>query len=303
MLDRILVTGGSGMLGQALRKHLPDAIYLSRKDGDLREPSAARAIIEKHRPDAVLHLAARVGGVRENAAHNVEFWTDNALINTNVLSAARESRVRRLIAPLSTCSFPYFDDRATTEKDLHEGIPYDGNLGYGYAKRALDVHARLVARQDGLAWSTFTPVTMFGPHDNFGLDDGHVVGALVHKCVLALESRGSLDVWGDGSAVRQFVYVDDVARAVVELLRRDITDHVAVAADEGITIRELAQAVARAVGFEGRINFDASKPSGMKRKVMKSEIFGRVFGSFRFTLFDEALRETAAWFRGNRGET
>lgn len=320
MTGPTLVTGGAGMLGTALRRHIPDAVYLARTDGDLRELSTARALIAKHNPTTVIHLAARVGGVKENAAKNVEFWEENALVNTNVLLAAREAGVRRLVAPLSTCAFPFYDDRPTTERDLHEGIPYDGNLGYGYAKRALEVHARLIARQEGLAYSTFTPATMFGPHDNFRLEDGHVVGALVHKCVAAMENgdrldggsaagakdgagAAALDVWGDGTAIRQFVFVEDVARAVADLARRDTTEHVIVAADEGITVRTLAKSVARACGFTGAIRFDATKPSGMKRKVMRSDNFAKLFPGFAFTPLATGLAATVEWFKAHRGET
>ncbi len=254
----VLVTGGTGMLGRALREFLPRAVYLSGSDHDLRDLSETMAVFRTWKPASVVHLAARVGGVKENAAHNVEFLVDNIQINTNVLHAAAVHGVHRLITTLSTCCYPFFPDRATTEEDIHSGLPYDGNLGYGYAKRALDVHVRLANRQLGVRWQAITPVTMYGPHDNFSPEDGHVVGALIAKAVQAAESGGAVDVWGDGSAVRQFVYAPDVARVIVRLLDRDDTDGLIVAPDAGVTIRELAETVAAAAG-------DASRSDGPPR--------------------------------------
>ncbi|MDA2936730.1 NAD-dependent epimerase/dehydratase family protein [Acidobacteria bacterium AH-259-A15] len=284
------------MLGRALRKCLPDAVYLSSRDADLRNPPQVLQIFERFRPSHAIHLAARVGGVKANDEENVEFLTDNLMINTNVLHAARVYGTRRLLSVLSGCSFSFCDHRVTTEKDLHEGLPFEGNLGYGYAKRVLDIHCRLIQRQYGLKFGTITPVTMFGPHDNFELEGAHVVGALIHKCFIAKATGGDLEVWGDGTAVRQFVFVLDIARVLAELLFRKETANMIVSPDEGISVRELAERIARIVDFKGPIKYDASGPVGVHHKVMLSERFEQMFPDFEFTPIDEALAATVEWF-------
>ena len=197
MRTEILVTGGSGLLGHALRQELPGVVFLSRRDGNLRNHAIAEQIFTQHRPRIVIHLAAQVAGVKKNASYNADLFLDNILINTHVLSLAAQYGTERLIGILSTCAYPFFDDRPTQESDLHSSIlPFAGNLGYGYAKRALDIQTRLISEQYGIRASTITPVTMFGPHDNWDLESGHVIASLIHSCFLAKQNRLPFTVWG-----------------------------------------------------------------------------------------------------------
>ncbi|MDA2934912.1 NAD-dependent epimerase/dehydratase family protein [Acidobacteria bacterium AH-259-D05] len=293
----LLVTGGSGMLGRALKQILPQAVYLSRQDADLRNLPEVLQLFEKSRPSHVIHLAASIGGVKANKNNNLEFLSNNLMIDTNVLHAAVRHKTQRLLAVLSGCSYSFYEERATTERDLHDGLPFEGNLGYGYAKRVLDVHCHLVKEQYGLEFGTITPVTMFGPYDNFDLEEGHVVGALIHKCLLAKGASAEFEVWGDGTAVRQFVYAPDVAKLLAELLLRKETDGIIVAADEGIAVKDLAETIARIIGFKGPIKYDDSRPVGLQRKVLQSERFSQMFPAFQFTPMEEALSATVDWFR------
>lgn len=296
MNARILVTGGSGLLGHSLRAVLPDALYLSSKDCDLRNLPDVIRLFEKQKPTHVIHLAGRVGGVRENDAKNADFLTDNLLLNTNVLHAAQRHGVRRLLSLLSSCCYPFFEDRPTTEKNLHAGLPYEGNLGYGYAKRALEIQTRLFVNQYGVHYATLTPVTMFGPHDHFSVD-GHVIGALIQKCAAAKKTGGTLEVWGDGSAVRQFVYAPDVARILSDLIFRENTGNCIITPDNGISIKNLADLIIRTAGFTGPVRFDPSKLQGLRKKVLQSENFCRLFPNFTFTPMPEAVAQTVAWYR------
>lgn len=297
MTTDLLVTGGSGMLGSALKALRPDAGFLSRGDGDLTDISQVRAIFRKHRPERVLHLAAKVGGVKQNALKNADFFTENVQINTNVLSVARETGVSRLISVLSTCAFPVFSDRASRESDLHSGMPFEGNLGYGCSKRMLDVHTCLLEKQYGCCFSTIAPVTMYGPRDNFDLEEGHVIGALIHKCCLRGRDGRELEVWGSGSAVRQFVYCGDVARILLESLERhDGPETTIVAADGGVTIRRLVESIVEVMGFDGKVVFNHGQPEGQLVKVVESESFSRRFPGFQFTPLKEGLSRTAEWF-------
>lgn len=294
---KLLVTGGTGLLGSTLQKICPDAVFLTRRDGDLADPREVRRLFEQHRPERVLHLAAEVGGVKKNAAENADLFADNILINTNVLSVASEMRVSRLISLLSSCVFHLRPDRPSTEEDLHTGLPFEGNLGYGYAKRMLDIQTKLLAEQNGAQFSTFTPVTMYGPHDNWDLEGGHVVASLIHKCFLAKREARPFEVWGTGKAVRQFIFAEDVARLLARALGSfNGPDTVIVAPDSGLSIAELAKSIARLMKFEGPIVFNVKMPEGERVKVIESRTFSRIFPDFSFTPLEAGLEKTIQWF-------
>lgn len=297
MTGPLLVTGGTGLLGSAILALRPDAVCLSQADGDLRDRSHAERLFNDIRPGQVLHLAALVGGVQANAVRNGQFFEDNLLINTNVLAAARRMRVPRLVTALSSCAFSFYPDRPTAEADLHQGTPFDGNMGYASAKRMLNLHIHLASRDHGCAWTSLTPVSMYGPYDNFDLQDGHVVGSLIHRCWLAKHEKTPLVVWGSGEAIRQFVFVKDVARLMVSALTNESApDTVIVAPDAGVTIRVLAQLIAKALRFNGPIQYDGSKPEGVRVKRLSSRSFQTRFKEFRFTDLEEGLQETVGWF-------
>lgn len=297
MTTPLLVTGGTGLLGSAIRKIHPDAIFLSRTDGDLRDRSVAQRLLEKIRPGHILHLAGVVGGVKANAACNSRFFEDNALINTAVLSAARALGIHRVISLLSSCAFPLFSNRATTEDDLQAALPYDGNAGYGYAKRMLDLHTRLVAQEEGWKWSTLTPVTMYGPQDSFDPEGGHVVGSLISRCWAAKTTGAPYVVWGSGRAVRQFVFVDDVAKIAVEAIHGHVDSTTTIIApDSGITIQALAETIAAVMGYTGPIVFDRNQPEGVLVKRLHSRTFSQRFSDWRFTSLNQGLEATVRWF-------
>lgn len=297
MTGPLLVTGGSGLLGSAIRKIRPDAIFLSRADGDLRDRSVAQRLLGEIRPAQVIHLAGLVGGVKANAANNCRFFEDNALINTAVLSAARTLRIQRLVSFLSSCAFPLFRNRATSEEDLQASLPYDGNAGYGYAKRMLDTHTRLVAQEEGWMWTTLTPVTLYGPQDSFDPESGHVVGSLIRRCWAAKTAGAPYVVWGSGRAVRQFVFVDDVAKIAVDTVQRNLDSVTTIIApDAGITIHTLANTIARLMGYTGPIVFDRNQPEGVLVKRLHSMTFSSRYPDCRFTSLKHGLEATVRWF-------
>lgn len=297
MTGPLLVTGGTGLLGSAVRRIRPDAIFLSRADGDLRDRSVAHRLLAEIRPAQVLHLAGLVGGVKANAAQNSRFFEENALINTAVLSAARTLRIQRLVSLLSSCAFPLFSDRATTEDDLQSALPYDGNAGYGHAKRMLDIHTRLVAKEEGWKWTTLTPVTLYGPQDSFDPEGGHVVGSLIRRCWAAKTTGTPYVVWGSGRAVRQFAFVEDVANIAVDAVQRNLdATTTIIAPDAGITIQTLAETIASAMGYTGPIVFDRSQPEGVLIKRLHSMTFSTRFPDCRFTSLAAGLEKTVRWF-------
>jgi GDP-L-fucose synthase len=297
MTGPLLITGGTGLLGSAIRKVRPDAIFLSRTDGDLRDRIVAQRLLEEIRPAQILHLAGLVGGVKANAANNSRYFEDNALINTAVLSSARSLRIQRLVSFLSSCAFPLFPDRATSEDDLQTSLPYDGNAGYGYAKRMLDLHTRLVAKETGWKWTTLTPVTLYGPQDSFDPEGGHVVGSLIRRCWAAKTTGAPYVVWGSGRAVRQFVFVDDVAKIAVDAIQRNLDSTTTIIArDAGITIHTLAETIAAVMGYTGPIEYDLNQPEGVLVKRLHSLTFSKRFPDSRFTSLRNGLEATVRWF-------
>lgn len=297
MGSKILVTGGSGLLGHALQKLCPEAVFLSRADGDLRERSTARRIIAERKPEKLIHLAAHVGGVRKNALQNADLLADNILINTNVLNAAVEGGVQNIISVLSSCVFASDARKPQSEADLHTGLPYAGNLGYGFSKRLLDVQTRLIAEQYGVRAATLTPVTLYGPHDNWDPETGHVLSALITKCFRAREEGGNFEIWGSGRAVRQFVFVEDIARLLLTVIEDVASPETLIAApDGGISIGELAALIARLMDFNGPLVFDAEKPEGQLYKVIQSDTFHKRYPEFNFTPLEDGLKKTIDWY-------
>ncbi len=287
-------------MGHAIREICPEAVFLTSRDGDLRDRNVADHLLGRHQPDYVLHLAARVGGVKANRDGNADFFSDNIQINVNVLTAAQRFKVKGLISVLSACAYSFYSDRPSTENDLHVGMPFEGNAGYGYAKRLLDIQSRLLAQQYGCRYATLTPVTMYGPHDNFDSKTGHVIGALIQKCFSAKQRRQPFKVWGTGSAVRQFVYVKDVARLLLTWIRQ-VHDYESaiMAPDAGLTIRDLARTIAKVIDFKGAIVFDAAEPEGQLIRRLESTRFQNLFPCFQYTDFENGLQETIQWFQSN----
>jgi GDP-L-fucose synthase len=297
MSTELLVTGGGGLLGHALKTKCPDAVFLTRKDGDLTDTSEAERVFNHYRPEKVIHLAADVGGVQKNALLNVELFSNNVRINTNVLDAARKNGTKQLVSTLSGCALKFYPDKPSSENDLHVGTPFRGNLGYGYAKRMLDVQTKLIYDQYGLAFSSIIPMTMYGPNDNFDLETGHVIASLVHRCFLAKQNDAPLEVWGTGKAVRQFVFSEDVARVVLKALESDWgPETVVVTPDEGIEIGALAKHIAEVLDFKGEIVFNTSRTEGERFRTVKSRRFGALLPGFQFTSLRDGLKQTTKWF-------
>ena len=204
----IMVTGGSGLVGKGIEASIlreqpknEKWIYLTSKDGDLRDKEATRKIFEKYKPTHVIHLAARVGGLFSNMKYKVEFWRENVMINDNVLQLAFEFGVKKVVSCLSTCIFPDKTTYPIDETMVHNGPPHHSNEGYAYAKRMIDVINRLYNAQHGCQFTSVIPTNIFGPHDNFSIEDGHVLPGLMHKCLkakqkMAAGETGDFTIWG-----------------------------------------------------------------------------------------------------------
>eukprot|EP00743_Colponemidia_sp_Colp-15_P006015 GILK01006464.1.p1 GENE.GILK01006464.1~~GILK01006464.1.p1 ORF type:complete len:322 (-),score=52.94 GILK01006464.1:139-1104(-) len=308
----VLVTGGSGLVGMALKEVVEDPantdnagqswVFLRSSDGDLRDAAATRAIFERYRPDYVIHLAAFVGGLFRNMKYKVEFWKHNVAMNENVMTCCHEFKVKKLISCLSTCIFP---DRTTYPIDetmIHNGPPHFSNEGYAYAKRMIDVLNRCYAEEYGCNFTSVIPTNIFGKFDNFHLEDSHVIPGLIHKCYLAKVNGTPLVVSGSGKPLRQFIYAKDLAKLILWVLGHyESVDPIILSVDEQdeVSIGELAQMIVDAMQFNGELVFDASKADGQYKKTASNRKLRSLLPDFQFTSIREGLKETVEWFVAN----
>lgn len=302
----VLVTGGTGLVGSAIRKVVEDEgradekwVYLSSRDCDLRNKEAVRQCFEQHKPTHVIHLAARVGGLFMNLKYKVEMWTENILINTNVMECCKEFKVKKLVSCLSTCIFP---DRTTYPIDetmLHNGAPHSSNEGYAYAKRMIDVLNRCYNEEYGTHFTSVIPTNIFGPHDNFHLEDSHVIPGLLHKCYLAKERNEEFVIMGSGAPLRQFIYSIDLAKLMVWALRSyEETEPIilSVGEEDEVSIKQVAEMITEAMQFRGTLRFDTSKADGQFKKTANNAKLRKYLPDFKFTPMQQAISETTAWF-------
>jgi len=297
---KTLLTGANGLVGSTIEAEL--RLY-NRKHLDLREWLPTYILFKTLQPEAVIHTAAKVGGLGANMNHMAEFYHDNILINTNVLEAARRTGVKKVVSFLSTCIFPATAEYPLTEDQLHQGEPHSSNFGYAYAKRMLEVHSRAIANQYGLNYICVIPTNIYGPHDNFNLEDSHVLPALIHKCYLAKRDNTALVVWGSGKPLREFIFSKDVGEITELILEHyEGTEPMILSTSEEISIREAVETIADVMGFEGSIVFDDTKPDGQYKKPTFNLRLKSFLPEYKFTPFEEGIKKTVDWFVENYEE-
>jgi GDP-L-fucose synthase len=305
---RVIVTGGAGFLGRRvvaeLRTAGADTIVIRSADYDLTEPDAAADMLADHRPGQVIHLAARVGGIGYNQAEPAPLYLANLLMGTFVIEAARAAGIDKTVLLGTVCSYPKFTPVPFAEAHLWDGYPEETNAPYGIAKKALLIHAQVNAAQYGQRFAFLIPTNLYGPGDKFHPRVSHVIPALIKKCVDAREEGvGFVDVWGTGSASREYLYVDDAARAVVLAAERhDGPEPINLGTNHEVTIRETAETIARLVGFDGELRWDPSKPDGQPRRRVDASRAHELLGWRATTGFEDGLRATIDWYIANRQE-
>jgi GDP-L-fucose synthase len=294
---KVLVTGGTGMVGKALKKILPDATYLSSMDCDLRDVRGVSGLFFAHKPDAVIHLAARVGGIKDNSDFIYDYFVQNLRINTNVINACVELRIPKVIALSSTCVYPaVVESYPIKEEVLHKGYPEKTNYGYAFAKRMMQVQIEAARRQYGLNWSVVYPSNLYGPHDTFDLQKSHVIPALMLKFHNAVkEGKDIVELYGTGLPLRQLTYVDDLAKMLLRILNSDISGEFNFANPRNYSIAEIAQAVAKVTNYWGSIHYNG-KLDGIHRKDVDISKISSVFALEPFVDLDEGLRRTYDWY-------
>ncbi len=301
---RVLVTGGGGFLGRALLKTLAErgaaSVFAPGLDAlDLREKPAIRRYLAETKPDLVLHAAAVVGGIGANRAHPGRFFYENAVMGIELIEEARRAGVAKLVCLGTICAYPKHTPVPFREEHLWSGYPEETNAPYGLAKKMLLVQLQSYRAEYGFDGVYLLPVNLYGPHDNFDLETGHVIPAMIRK-FLEAKAAGAAEVtlWGDGSPTREFLYVDDAADGIVTAAERyDGGEPVNLGSGEEIAIRDLASLVAKETGYAGAIRWDATKPNGQPRRRLDVSRAERLFGWRARTPFSEGLRRTVRWYR------
>ena len=300
---RICVTGGAGFLGTHLLADLykrgAKNIFVPKiEDYNLVDPQAISQLLSDSELDVIIHLAAHVGGIGANLDHPAEFFYDNLMMGVQLMHQAYLRGVEKFVAIGTVCAYPKFTPVPFKEDDLWIGYPEETNAPYGLAKKMLLVQSQAYREQYGFNSIFLLPVNLYGPGDNFDTRSSHVIPALIRKCLEAKEAgKDHIDVWGDGSPTREFIYVTDAARAIA-LATAHYNQSLPVNLGSGfeISIKDLAEKIARMTGFEGAFVWDTSKPNGQPRRALNTTRAKEFFGFMAQVDFDEGLQNTIDWY-------
>jgi GDP-L-fucose synthase len=306
---RVLVTGGAGFLGSHMVDRLrvvgAGEIFVPRRqEYDLLDREAARRLLGDTRPDIVLHLAAKAGGIGANQAKPAEFFFDNLMMGAQLMHESWLAGVKKFVALGTVCSYPKITPVPFREEDLWNGYPEETNAPYGLAKKMLLVQSQAYREQYGFNSVNLIPVNLYGPRDNFNLQTSHVIPALVRKCLQAKEAgEDRVTLWGDGSPTREFLFAPDAAEGILlgaEALNS--SEPVNLGSGKEIRIRELAELIAELAGFKGKFEWDSSRPNGQPRRGLDTRKAKDLFGFVARTSLEEGLRQTIEWYEAHRRE-
>ena len=292
------------MVGTAVQRVLPSAYCPPRQDEDLLQETALYTELRALKYDYIIHLAAKVGGIKANMNFMSDFYRENEKINQNVLHAAKEAGVKKVVSLLSTCVYPDapYVTYPLTEEQLHLGPPHQSNFGYAYAKRMVDVMSRAYRQQHGCNFITAIPNNLYGENDNFDLEKSHVIPALIRKIWEAkLSKRDSVECWGDGSPLREFTYSEDIARILVFLLEHyDEPTPINIGNTREYSIKQIVEFLCEFLEYGGKIIWDTSMPSGQFRKPSSNaKLLALGWKEQDYTPLKEGLKKTCDWFKMN----
>jgi GDP-L-fucose synthase len=304
---RVLLTGGNGFLGSVLRKRIAeqgatDVLAPRASELDLRQPTAVREYLRQHRPSLIIHGAAVVGGIGANRDHPGRFFYENAVMGLHLIEEARLAGVEKFVCIGTVCAYPKFTPVPFRESTLWDGYPEETNAPYGLAKKMLLVQLQSYRAEYGFRGIFLLPANLYGPNDNFDLHTSHVIPAMIRKFASAAE-RGDevVELWGDGTPTREFLYVDDAASGILRAAELyDAPAPVNLGSGEERSIAEIAALIAKKTGFHGRIQWDATKPNGQPRRKLDTSAAEREFGFRATTNFDEGLGRTIEWYRSSQ---
>ena len=299
----ILITGSSGLVGSAFQKIRPDYnynfIFSTSRDADLTNYAETKRLFEIVKPNYVIHLAACVGGLYKNMNFKVDMLEKNLQINLNVLKCAYEVKVDKCVCILSTCIFPDNIVYPIDETMLHDGPPHFSNDAYAYAKRIMEVHCRAYNEQHNTNFSCIIPTNIYGPHDNYSLEDGHVIPALIHKCYLAKEQHIPFEVRGSGAPLRQFIFSEDLAKIIMDCLELLNRENLIVSTTEEYSIKDVAFHIAREFEYDEHIVFDKQYADGQFKKTASNEKLKSKIPDLKFIDIQEGIHRSVDFFKDN----
>lgn len=287
------------MVGSSFRNVLPDAIYISSSEADLRDSHSVKKMLENYNPDSIIHLAAKVGGVKGNTDYIADFYSDNILINTNILNAAHSLGVNKVVSLLSTCIYPDNVKYPLTEEQIHNGEPHPSNFGYAYAKRMLEVQSRAYRQQYGHNFICAVPNNLYGENDNFDLENSHVIPALIRKIWEAkIKSTPSVEVWGSGKPLREFTYSKDIAEILFFLLENyNKPEPINIGNTEENSIGEVVEILCDILDYDGKIEWNTSMPEGQFRKPSDNKkLLDLGWEQKDYTPLKDGLKKMCDWF-------
>ena len=301
----ILVAGGSGLVGSAIVRELKrlnkDVIGISSKDVDLLDRSKTFEFINDLKPTAIIDSAAKVGGIGGNNSYPVEFLSQNLQIQSNLMDAAHAAKVSKFVFLGSSCIYPKDCAQPIKEEYLLTGELEQTNSAYAVAKIAGIELIKSYRKEYGYKWISVMPTNMYGPNDNFDLENGHVLPVLIRKFVEAKRSgSGNVTLWGSGSPLREFLHVDDLAKAIMLCIDKyDDSKQINVGSGQEVSIKDLADKISKAVGFSGEIIWDSSKPDGTMRKILDSSKVAKL-GWKPLISLDQGITSTVEWYLQNK---
>ena len=303
---KILVTGGSGLVGYAVQNitdnYEHEFIFLSSNDCDLTNYEDTKKLFLSLKPDYVIHLAAYVGGLFKNMNFKVDMYEKNTLMNCNVLKCCHEIGVKKVVSCLSTCIFPDKTTYPINETMLHNGPPHFSNDAYAYSKRMLEVHSKAYQEQYGDNFVCVIPTNIYGENDNYSLEGGHVIPALIHKCYLAKEKGDKFVVRGTGKPLRQFIYATDLAKLIMwvfESYHENDSIILSVGERDEMSIGNVARIIAKEFDYEHMMLFDDSFSDGQFKKTADNSKLISLYGDFEFTSMNEGMKRSVKWFIDN----
>lgn len=297
----LLITGGTGMVGNALREISPNAFFVSSDNCNLTSESDTKYMFKHLKPTKVVHLAAKVGGVKANMEQLGQFYTENIKINTNVLHYSMVYKVEKVLSLLSTCVYPDVVSYPLTEDQIHNGPPHESNFAYAYAKRMIDIQSRSYRKQYGCNFITAVPNNLFGEYDNFDLNNSHVIPAIIRKIYEAKHNKEDVILWGNGTSLREFTYSKDLAKILMFILETYNSENpINIGNTNEYTIKQIAELIASKLQYDGKIIWDVSKPSGQFKKPSdNSKLIDLGWDKNNYTNLDISLTNTCNWFTLN----
>ena len=313
---KILVTGGTGMVGHAIKKYIAsrpasdlsevsgdgdEYIFLGSNDCDLTNLDKTILLFNRVKPDYVIHLAAHVGGLYKNMNNKVDMLEKNLMINFNVIKCCHDFKVKKCISCLSTCIFPDKISYPINETMLHQGAPHCSNNAYAYAKRMLEIHSKAYRDNYKDNFMCIIPTNIYGDNDNYDLEDGHVIPALIHRCYISKQNNKKFMVRGSGKPLRQFIYADDLAKLILWVLSvpKNI-ENIILSPSNEISIEDVARKIAKKFNYESHIQFDPTYSDGQYKKTADNSLLMSLYGDFKFTSIDLGLSQSINWFIEHR---